>query len=414
MTLFDKPYSEWQKEDLEALVAEPQACETNQLEFKADCAILSDDRDAKEKARFDILKDIAAMANGAGGAILVGVRQSGDPTGPAFAARIEGIREPERLIKTTNDLVRKHLQVCPASLESWSIRYTNDTYVVVIDVPKNVHSLSMVTLNDRNQFWVRIGTSNRLMTTDEIQYKLLRLSAAQATAEEELDSIRNANLMSLSCAWVWFAGVPLDRSTDHIPVRVQDIKKLLRDSRYFAEVEAGNSFTPAQCADVLAPSLRGLNISRHYSTEQDRRFLEIRRDGTLIFANKIGPAGIEAMKQEVEGSVPSVSLPGIYATLMSGLYALADIQGHYHTGRAAIVQAGIKNGDKRSIKVSNGFLYDVRLPSNDNIQLKAMIVDEHWQPRDRFMEWARQLANAMELEDPIPQPPWVPDSTSKD
>ena len=122
MPLPRKKFSEWDKDDLEALIREPAAEESARLDFKADCKILSEDsedKDEREKARRDILVDISAMANGVGGALIIGVRQTGKPDQPPFAEKIEGIENSnvEDLKKAIDDLVNTHLDVRPAPLE---------------------------------------------------------------------------------------------------------------------------------------------------------------------------------------------------------------------------------------------------------------------------------------------------------
>jgi hypothetical protein len=48
----------------------------------------------------------------------------------------------------------------------------------------------MVTLDDMYQFWVRRGTDNRLMTTDEIEFKFAEFAKVSESASSELAAIR--------------------------------------------------------------------------------------------------------------------------------------------------------------------------------------------------------------------------------
>jgi predicted HTH transcriptional regulator len=168
MSLSAKPYREWTKSEVDALVSDPPAVESSRLDFKVECGILSSDQAEKEKARRDILKDIAAMANGQGGALIIGIRQTGDPNRLPSAAKIVGITDVERLKKTIDELAHTHLDVRPGPLTHHVIPYEADRSILIVEIPCNTFSLSMVTYGDSYQFWVRRGTDNRPMTTSEI------------------------------------------------------------------------------------------------------------------------------------------------------------------------------------------------------------------------------------------------------
>ena len=176
----DKPFSDWDDRDLNKLLADPSAVEDSGRDFKAECKLLSEYKDAKEKARIDILKDISALANAKGGALLIGVRQSGKKGQAPTAAKIEGIGEnPEQLKQTINSLVSKHLDVRPAPLRYHTIERSSGNPVLIVEVAANTYSLSMVTYPGTNQFWVRRGWDNHLMTTSEIQYEFSQFSKVQ-------------------------------------------------------------------------------------------------------------------------------------------------------------------------------------------------------------------------------------------
>ncbi|MGA2264833.1 MAG: ATP-binding protein [Phycisphaerae bacterium] len=395
MPLSSKPFSEWNKEDLNALLTDPPAEETSQLDFKAECNLLSDKPELRNKARRDTLIDIASMANGEGGALILGVKQSQDPSSTPHATEIIGIQDPQRIIKTIEDLVSSHLRIRPSALEYNVISCEGNVSVVVVDVPKNTYSLTMVAFDNLNQFWIRRDVSNRLMSIDEIQYRFSRFHTVEASAEEELARIRTIGLPKSQRPFVWFSGVPVDRSIDHIPVKVDQIKKLLDESSYFVDFpQAPGNCAPRQLADVLSPSLHGISISREYDV-QERRYLEVRRDGTVVFS-----VCVAGLKND------TVSLSGIYETLASGLCLFADVQNQFQVGKAAIVQAGFKNCGNLPV-VDPRLVYAPKLPPADDIVLKMVQVSEPWKPKEVFLAWATQLANALEIEQPIQRSPWI-------
>ena len=403
MPLPRKKFSEWDKDDLEALIREPAAEESARLDFKADCKILSKDKDEKEKARRDILVDISAMANGVGGALIIGVRQTGKPDQPPFAEKIEGIKNSkvEDLKKAIDNLVNTHLDVRPAPLEYHVIPYKDDCSVVIIEIPANTYSLSMVTYKQINQFWIRKGTNNRLMTTDEIEYRFGQFAKVRDSATEELNKVHEELLQkSVPRTMVWFAGVPISRARDHIPVRKSIIQSILEESSYFEtrpERRMGGYATPYDYSKYLAPSLRGLKC------KNSGAILEIRRDGVFVFAYTLLPTD----KPYSQGVPPKVNIGHIYESILSGLHAFYDIQEYFGIGKTALVQSGIiKRVPRIHIGTAAGIKAGYPLFSfvgeEWDIPFDPMLLDEHWNPGKVFYEWAKQLGNAVGKEDPIP------------
>ena len=402
MPLSNKPFADWTKEDLDALIADPPAVETARLDFKADCKLLSKDKDEKENARRDILVDISAMANGAGGALLIGVRQSGKPGAPPFAEKIEGVEDVERLKQTIKDLVNTHLDVRPGSLEYRVILYEDDLSVLIVEVPANTYCLSMITHNQCNQFRIRRGTDNRFMTTDEIEYKFGQFAKVRDSASDELEKIRSQLRQSEIRPMVWFAGVPIARLRDHIPVNIQAIREIVTNSSYFSACPSRQNLpsdmTPASRSQFLEPSLRGVGISRQY---EDRVVFEIRRDGVVVIGQEL-PLGT----REVE-TVQGISILFVYEPLLSSLHLFADIQDRFGIGKVALVQAGLMEVGEKTI--SEAPFCHLHQFKEADIPLDATLWDEHLSPKDVFMQWATQLANALGLERPILRSPWLDD-----
>ena len=397
MPLPRKKFSEWDKDDLEALIAESPAKESARLDFKADCKILSKVEDKRDKARRDILVDISAMANGVGGALIIGVRQTGKPDQPPFAEKIEGIKnsDVERLKKAIDDLVNTHLDVRPAPLEYHVIPYKNNRSVVIIEIPANAYSLSMVTYKQINQFWTRRETNNRLMTTDEIEYRFGQFAKVRDSATEELNKIHEELLQKCGPkTMVWFAGVPISRARDHIPVRKSMIESILKESSYFKtrpERKKKGTFTPRAYSEYLEPSLRGLKY------EDSDNILEIRRDGVFVFAYTL-----KRVKQFEKDELPAYHIRPIYEPILSGLCAFYDIQEYFGIGKIALVQSGIiKDKDRINIINENRRRWELEEKGRD-IPFDSILLDEHWNPKKVFYEWAKQLGNAVGEEEPIP------------
>ena len=400
MPLPRKPYRDWTADDLAELLVDPKAEETARVDFKADCELLSDVSNVRDKARQDLLKDVAVMANGVGGALLMGVDELRDSDTPPVADSIPGLPQDkaESLKQAIKGLVDTHLDVRPASLLLTAVEAPNETdkRVLIVEVPQNTYSLSMVTYNQLNQFWVRRHTDNRLMTTDEIQYELEKMTKVRDSARDELDQIRE-NLENDKPAWpiVWFAAVPVARSRDHVPVVSDILSELIKNSSY-------NEAFPTRSKDLhlttpfwffhdCRPSLRGFGLREQ--AKKNGRF-EMRRDGTIVFGAKLNAAG------EV------VPVEGIYEIWYSGLHLLRDIQRRFSLSELAVTQTGLIGCAGCIITRDYGF-NEGEIPDH-RVPMDAIMTSEGWQPRAIFEVWAEQFANYLGQEHALTKPPWVP------
>ncbi len=405
-----KPYRVWKTEDLSQLIQEPKAKENARLDFKKDCNLLRKEKCAKEKAKMDILKDVSAMANGVGGALLIGVEEKRGPDTPPVAEEIPGIptEEVERLKTAIKSAVDTHLDIRPAPLHFKEIPTPEDNKrsVLIVEVPQNIHSLSMVTYDQANQFWVRRGTDNKPMRTDEVQYAFERLMKIRDSALEELKEIRRTIFAPhTGNSIIWFAGIPIQRIRDHVPVDVERMKNILRRSSYFDAYptrQIGNTYPlrpshrhPMILYARLQPSLHGISIRKSAKTEAE---LEIRRDGTVLFAT---------VARDAERKRDSVPLEEVYETWCGGLYLLKDIQDHFSVSRLAVVHAGLAGCSNLPLTLREYNGGGWRITGNDVEMDKPFTIDENWEPETVFARWAETLSNSVGEERTIVCDPWV-------
>lgn len=403
MALSSKPYQEWEKEDVEELINEPRAEEGIRLDFKFDYPRLrSPDKDERVKGALSILKDVSAMANSAGGALIVGVRQLGQEHA---AGNISPIENSDRLERTISNLVQTGLDIRPAALRFRHISYDNGKAVVIVLIPQNTSSLSMITYKDCNQFWVRKGRDNFPMSRTEIHYKVEQMNKIRESARDELEEIHSHLLLKsrLMEKVVWFAAVPIERQRDHISVDIQELREVISNSSYFKKYldrsqNIYGSWTPGKYVgnlDSLEPYLYGVRLARR---SEKRALLEIRRDGVLVF-------GVRYLGEDT-----TIRVGRVYEIWESSLYLLKDIQDHYGVGRLAVVQVGLLSmGDHklRGPKDSVGDEIDGHKLDNDDIRLDAIMLDENWEPRTTFVEYAKILGHAGGYEKLLKYPPWI-------
>lgn len=404
MPLPRKPYRDWNTGDLSQLIQEPKAEESARLDFKKDCNLLHKEKRAKDKARMDILKDVSAMANGIGGALLIGVEEKGGPDTPPIAEKIPGIPKSkvEHLKSAIASLVDTHLQVRPGPLRFIRIPVDDKgkRVVLVVEIPQNTYSLSMATYDDLGQFWVRRDTNNRLMATYEIQYDFERMAKIRESAKDELQNICISFLRTSSAQkapLAWFAAVPIQRFRDHVPVDLERLQKVIFRSSYhrrFPHRRRPGAASPFGSYESLRPSLHGVAIREPTNTG---RIFEIRRDGTIIFGAVDKPYRADERNR--------IRLECIYEAWCSGLYLLKDVQDEFGVSRVAVVQAGLCCPGNTALIIPRW--NDEPAIKNTEVPLDEVLLDENWSPETVFLEWATQFSNYLDKTQPIICPPWV-------
>jgi len=274
----------------------------------------------------------------------------------------------------------------------------------MVGVSQNTYSLSMVTYTQFNQFWVRRGWNNKLMTIDEIQYRFERAATVRESAERELENVRkelSAYFTTEPMAWV--AAVPLSRQVDHIPVDIAAMKQIVESSSYFAAFPKRADMKylhPKAFLSVLRPTLRGIGSHPDW---KNIGLLELRRDGTVVFA-----AGGERVQEVARYRRP---LWMIYEPWYSGLYLLQDVQKSYSVSPMAIAQCGLLNWEESSLQpIGNrpdGWTRADLKVGDLNVPMYPKLLDEDWCPAEAFMDWAKQLANYLHQDKAISVRPWV-------
>ena len=153
-----------------ASIINGQAAEGQSLEFKSELPSHSD----RGKAEF--LKDVSALANAAGGAILYGVAENA-----GVADSLSGIQ-----ISDADAEVRRLSQVLESGIEPRvaGIQFTplalGESSVLVVDVPQSLDAPHRYLFNGHSKFVQRTGTH-----TSELSYGQLRSAFSRTSARIE-------------------------------------------------------------------------------------------------------------------------------------------------------------------------------------------------------------------------------------
>ena len=233
--------------------------ERQHLEFK----ITVNHKDDNEK--LEILRDIASLANGGGGYIIVGIRDDGKGRAQKFEPGLVG--DVERIKKAIVAICQDFISERIEGLEVVS-RKINDNPLVIMRIPASDRVPHMVTLMNRTDFYTRYHDGKREMTIGEIReffnkdyfgQRLLILEMAfnnltrkliQKDYEDKLivdsDSspqllfIKDGELLSQTAfrrfekesdasPYFWISITPKHPNTELIKLNSEEIKKILRN-----------------------------------------------------------------------------------------------------------------------------------------------------------------------------------------
>lgn len=190
MELRNKFVSQISRADILDLIAQ-RTVEDDYLEFKTELLhprkppkVLEDDKE-------DLLADLVAFANAAGGLILIGISE--DAQGRASGlAPITG-DEAKKLADAVRDLAVAHIKPGTIQLEvvPFQMKEDGSEWIVLIRVPDGIDKPYMSRYRDQTwvSFTIRVGNRKRAMAYEEIQQGFLagpqEMRMAQIVAEIE-------------------------------------------------------------------------------------------------------------------------------------------------------------------------------------------------------------------------------------
>lgn len=158
--IFDDRYvDEIEDDEFDALVKE-HISERQHLEYKGTYKIKDDDD------RLEVLRDIASLANGGGGYLIIGVQDDG--TGAAAGYVPQTKEDLERMKKSIQHLCLDHIAERIPRLE-FRIRNPDNHPILIIHVPDSIQAPHMIKFNRRTDFYTRYDEGKREMSVTEIR-----------------------------------------------------------------------------------------------------------------------------------------------------------------------------------------------------------------------------------------------------
>ncbi|HEY9777602.1 MAG TPA: ATP-binding protein [Planktothrix sp.] len=188
--LFDhRPIEQLTDEELRSLIGRR---ENEHIEFKVIYNLSGADSPALNEEKYELLKDVASMANAGGGYIFVGVRANEK----SIAVKFESIENKivERLKQSISALCVDHIEERISGLEVKD-RSIEGATIIVIRIPNSVRIPHMVKFLNNTHFARRYQEGKREMSFAEI-----RFSFSSDQTERRLASIEQLLLRGVSKA----------------------------------------------------------------------------------------------------------------------------------------------------------------------------------------------------------------------
>lgn len=250
-------------DSLNALVGDAIG-EDLQLEYKRD---MYGGSDAESR---ELLKDVSSIANAAGGALLIGIEESGDGQ-PIAIPGIEPGAHPERIEQACRQGITPPipgLVVTPIALES-------GREVILVSIPESAVGPHMVG-REEHRFWIRHGRTKTVMTQREVVEHVLRIRSIVESIDVRWESLRSrAGQVFHGTAHIIAAAypVPLGSAFD---IDSPEVRSGMMLNRGWAHPD----YPARTYLGAPYPSLRGVRAEEAASPD----WFELSRDGALEFA----------------------------------------------------------------------------------------------------------------------------------
>lgn len=279
--------------------------EHQRLEYKSQLPGTSSDE------RREFARDVAAMANGGGGIIVIGIE---DDTNDA-ASRITPVglgSEVTRLNQICNSLIEPHLRIDIHEVEIGD----GPDGVIIVDTPSSTRLPFAVAEGSRLGYYRRTGRSRHPLSEAEVAQMYITRGVRVERVSSRLDSLISRVAERLGAEpppAIYVAVVPLE-----------PYERLFRpDRETFAEIRALHTqpvFGANGVGDVLftdlKPGFKRIDLAKGYEAETLRRYgwMEFHDDGAFLGVI-VADAGLQRGMGDHHGDQRAI--PGFYDTRMT-------------------------------------------------------------------------------------------------
>jgi len=208
--LFDhKPVEQLTDDDLRSLIG---VRENEHIEFKLIYNLFGNDAQSTSAEKYELLKDIASMANAGGGYIFVGIRANDKSIAVKFESL--GVHILERLKQSILALCVEHIEERISGLEVKD-RIVGGHNLIVIRVPSSPQIPHMVKFLNNTHFTKRYQDGKREMSFAEIRFNFNNdMTARSLVSIEQLLLSRGARPATKAEGTDYFADSRLSEKRD--------------------------------------------------------------------------------------------------------------------------------------------------------------------------------------------------------
>jgi len=252
MPFDDRAVDEIKNEEFDALIQE-HISERQHLEFKETYEIRDHD------SRLEVLRDIASLANGGGGYLIIGIQDDG--TGRPTGYRPHTRENLEKMKKSIQQLCLDHIAERIPRLE-FRIREPNNHLILVIHVPDSIQAPHMVKFDRRTDFYIRYDEGKREMSIAEIRRAFqedraqLALDSMSHKIDEVMRSLPSREPPSVSGTIPFF---PSSFSDGYDLIRVASDRMMVEiDGKPYFWIAATPTSLNRTALDVDSSEIRGI------------------------------------------------------------------------------------------------------------------------------------------------------------
>jgi hypothetical protein len=242
-----RPIDEITDEEIDRLITEHVA-ERQHLEFK----VTVNHRNDSEK--LELLRDIASLANGGGGYLIVGIRDDGKGCALEYEPALIG--DTVQIKKAVASLCHDHIRERIDGLEIKE-RNVKGNQLVLVRVPASSRIPHMVTFQNRTDFYCRYEDGKREMTLGEIRdlFKKDSLSLSLSKIEARLSELATRAIEEQTNS-----GLDLVAIQDGNTLSIETLKRFSADIRRqpFFRIAATPESPKENLVDVNSPDIRNL------------------------------------------------------------------------------------------------------------------------------------------------------------
>jgi hypothetical protein len=338
----------WSADRVLGLV-EAKVPEGQSLEFKAELPTPND------KGRAELLKDVSALANANGGAILYGIKEKA-----ACADSLSGLR-----LRDSDADVRRLAQTLESGIEPrlpgihFTVVNLDGGDVLILDIPESLDSPHRYLFNGHSKFVQRMGTHTSELTYDQLRSAFIRTST-------RIEKLRQQWADHLELKKTWRPMMPG-------PVCVVRLASLMSaDERQIIDPKAAYDHWDK----LIFPDWGGGSPSFNYdglvayraSKDEQAAMVQVSRTGAITAYRTARPL------MDDRPLIPSIAIGDFIVVAAKKLIGFADLLG---LRGSAILNVGLVrlSGYKLAIRDHFGF-DDTPSATTDDIQMPEFWIDD--------------------------------------